>query len=177
MLREVKRFLSAFLCLIWSWSLVGQDHIQFKSYTINDGLSQSYVSCIVQDELGALWIGTQDGINRFNGKNFDVFTADQEYDISNEYILTAKKDDAGNLWFGTYDGLVRYNLSTEKFSSFAPQIDHKLEVRAIEIDETGNVWIGTAFGYVYKFNYDSGEFQLIDKESFKTAIKAIKVQR
>lgn len=168
--------LLAIISFIWSWALLSQDHIQFKSYTINDGLSQSYVSCIVQDQLGALWVGTQDGINRFNGNNFDVFTADQGYDISNEYILTAKKDESGNLWFGTYDGLIRYNLNAEKFSSFLLPHNKRIEIRALEIDNQGNVWIGTAFGDLYKFDHKKELFELKDS-SFNTAIKAINVDK
>ena len=43
---------------------------RFENYTIHDGLSQSTVRCIFQDETGFIWMGTQDGLNRFDGKNF-----------------------------------------------------------------------------------------------------------
>src|SRR5690554_1857858 len=106
-----KLFLKAFILYVIFVSsgfiLRAQDHIQFKNYTINDGLSQSSVSCIIQDQLGALWLGTQDGINRFNGKNFEVFSADQGYDISNGYINTSFTDRNGNMWFGTYNEIGR----------------------------------------------------------------------
>src|SRR5690554_6569578 len=99
---KIKLFLKEFLLygLVSSFSLYlsAQDHIQFKNYTINDGLSQSSVTCIIQDKPGALWLGTQDGINKFNGKNFEVFTADNVYDIANEHIHSSFTDQYGNMW-------------------------------------------------------------------------------
>lgn len=163
---------------IWScFSFIAQDHIQFKSYSINDGLSQSYVSCVVQDELGALWVGTQDGINRFNGSNFEVFNTDKGYDISNEYILTVKKDEFGNIWLGTYDGLIRYNLRSEEFTSFLLENNNRIEIRSIEIDDKGNVWVGTAFGSIYKLNIKDETFIPIGYKVFESSVVDIKIRK
>ncbi|MEX2484653.1 MAG: adenylate/guanylate cyclase domain-containing protein [Brumimicrobium sp.] len=166
--------LIGFVCC---FKLQAQDHIQFKSYTINDGLSQSYVSCIVQDELGALWIGTQDGINRFNGKNFEVFSADKGYDISNEYVHTAISDDKGNLWFGTYNGLTKYDPLTEKFKSYQLNTEGRLEIHSIAHDQNNNLWLGTAFGKIYCFNTDKESFKLIDDRTFESRIVDIKYSK
>lgn len=46
----------------------------FTNYSINNGLSQSVVNCIFQDSKGYIWIGTQNGLNRFNGETFDVYS-------------------------------------------------------------------------------------------------------
>src|SRR5690554_7035620 len=141
----LKRFLLYVIFVSTSFILHAQDHIQFKNYTINDGLSQSSVSCIIQDQLGALWLGTQDGINRFNGKNFEVFSADQGYDISNGYINTSFTDRNGNMWFGPYNGLTKYNPRSVKFSSFQVKLQQRLEIQSIAEDTYGHLWIGTAF--------------------------------
>jgi len=169
-----KLFLKAFILYVIFVSsgfiLRAQDHIQFKNYTINDGLSQSSVSCIIQDQLGALWLGTQDGINRFNGKNFEVFSADQGYDISNEYIHTSFTDRNGNMWFGSYNGLTKYNPRTVKFSSFQLDSKQRLEVHSIAEDSKGNLWIGTAFGRIFKFNTENYSFELINDQIFDSRI-------
>ncbi|WP_417264885.1 adenylate/guanylate cyclase domain-containing protein [Brumimicrobium sp.] len=166
----LKRFLLYVIFVSTSFILHAQDHIQFKNYTINDGLSQSSVSCIIQDQLGALWLGTQDGINRFNGKNFEVFSADQGYDISNGYINTSFTDRNGNMWFGTYNGLTKYNPRSVKFSSFQVKSQQRLEIQSIAEDTYGHLWIGTAFGRIFKFDTDSLKFELIDDTIFDSRI-------
>ena len=154
-----------------------QNHIQFKNYSINDGLSQSSVSCIIQDQLGALWLGTQDGINRFNGKDFEVYSADKGYDISNEYIHTGFTDKSGNLWFGTYNGLTKYNPKSVKFSSYKLKIDERLEILSITQDKKGNLWLGTTFGKIYKFNSRKKSFELVSKDIFDSRIIAIHFEK
>ena len=55
---------------------VREDNVRFNRLTLDQGLSQSTVNCIVQDRRGMLWFGTQDGLNRFDGYNFTVFKHD-----------------------------------------------------------------------------------------------------
>jgi len=65
-----------FLFCLLTFSVRSQD-FRFNNYNINDGLSQSSVNTILQDDFGGLWIGTQDGLNRFDGKSFEIFNADE----------------------------------------------------------------------------------------------------
>ena len=92
---------SLLFCIFFFNFTFGQNEIRFKNYTINDGLSQSSALCIIQDDLNSLWVGTQDGLNRFDGKTFEVFTSSDTYGLESEYIRCATKDKKGNLWFGT----------------------------------------------------------------------------
>lgn len=161
--------------LVFSFSLRGQDHIQFKNYTINDGLSQSSISCILQDGIGSLWIGTQDGINRFNGKNFEVFSSDKGYDISNEFINVGYKDSKGNMWFGTKNGLTKHNPLLVQFTAHTIE-NKKLDITAIEEDKDGNLWIGTFFGEIYKYNNKKQSFKLVDNNVFSSKINSIRLR-
>ncbi|PKR82095.1 hypothetical protein CW751_01795 [Brumimicrobium salinarum] len=172
----IKTFTLYVVIVLSQFSLFGQDHIQFKNYTINDGLSQSSVTSIVQDQLGALWLGTQDGINRFNGKNFQVFNSDQYHKVSNEFIHTAFKDRNNNLWFGTYNGLTKYNPRTVQFSAYKFDNKRRLEIHAITEDRNGNLWIGTAYGRIFKFNTKTANFELIDDQIFDSKIIDIRNQ-
>ena len=65
--------LSVISFLFFSLEIFSQGNIAFNHLTVNDGLSQSSVTCIFQDRKGFMWFGTQDGLNRYDGYKFKVF--------------------------------------------------------------------------------------------------------
>ncbi|MFW6218681.1 MAG: ligand-binding sensor domain-containing protein [Bacteroidota bacterium] len=88
--------------------------------SIEEGLSQTYINCILQDSRGFLWIGTQDGLNKYTGKGFHIFHH-QPLDtnsLSNGYIRDIIEDNKGNLWIATNGGLNMYNRETGNFTSY-----------------------------------------------------------
>ncbi len=90
----------------------------FSGYSINDGLSQSVVNCIFQDSKGYIWFGTQNGLNKYNGYTFEVFTYNP-YDsnsIANNWINGIAEDKELNLWIATKGGLVKYIRKEKRFS-------------------------------------------------------------
>ena len=136
-----------------------QTEFRFKNLTINDGLSQSSVSAIVQDELNALWIGTQDGLNRYDGKSFEIFTSDNTKGLESEYITSGLKDERGNLWFGTSNGLSVYDLETEKFQTFKPKKGTAFYILDLVDDKKGNLWLASAESGVYRFSIKDRKFK------------------
>ncbi|MBK6965317.1 MAG: hypothetical protein IPH20_15635 [Bacteroidales bacterium] len=96
----------------------GAQQYFFSGYSIGNGLSQSVVNCIFQDSRGYIWIGTQNGLNKFNGYNFTVFTSDpgDSASISNNWIYSIAEDKDANLWIGTKEGLIKYNRKENRFS-------------------------------------------------------------
>jgi ligand-binding sensor domain-containing protein/signal transduction histidine kinase len=90
----------------------------FSGYSISDGLSQSVVNCIFQDSKGYIWFGTQNGLNKFNGYNFEVFTYNpgDSNSISNNWINGIAEDKETNLWIATKGGLVKYTRKEKRFS-------------------------------------------------------------
>lgn len=80
--------------------------IRFSRYSLEEGLSQSVVNCISQDSKGFIWIGTQDGLNRFDGYKFTHYKHDPKdpQSISHNNILAILEDSQGMLWIGTYGG-------------------------------------------------------------------------
>ena len=89
-----------------------QEHINFKHITIENGLSQSNAQTIYQDSNGYIWIGTNEGLNRYNGFEMKVYKADKDKKntIINNYILSIQEDNEKNLWVGTNKGISKINL-------------------------------------------------------------------
>jgi ligand-binding sensor domain-containing protein len=87
-------------------SLAQQKEIQFKHISTSDGLSQSSAIAICQDNLGQMWIGTRDGLNKYDGNSFTVYRNNTlANSISNNDVLSIIQDRDGDIWIGTYNGL------------------------------------------------------------------------
>lgn len=154
----IKQTLFSILCCISIYSYA-QTEFRFRNYTINDGLSQSSVLTILQDDLNALWIGTQDGLNRFDGKSFEVFNSGEVEGIESEYILCSLKDKDGDLWFGTGKGLLHYSQIEEKFKTYLTEENTTLNIVSIAEDSKGNLWVATAESGLFKFNIEKKKFE------------------
>jgi ligand-binding sensor domain-containing protein/class 3 adenylate cyclase/predicted metal-dependent HD superfamily phosphohydrolase len=135
-----------------------QSGYRFRNYTINDGLSQSSVACIIQDDNNALWIGTQDGLNRFDGRSFEVFSSDDTPGLESEYVKASLKTSDGKLWFGTTNGLTVFDPKTERFKTFSLNGKVALQIESITQDEQGLIWIATAGRGVITFNPTTSKF-------------------
>lgn len=94
-----------------------QAQLYFSPLTVKDGLAQSSVNFVIADKLGYYWIGTQYGLSRFNGQEFENFYSSSHPGISDNFFLSAVSDTAGNLWFATRNGLCRYLLKEKKFQT------------------------------------------------------------
>jgi signal transduction histidine kinase/ligand-binding sensor domain-containing protein/DNA-binding response OmpR family regulator len=112
---------------------------------IEANLPQSTVETILQDKQGYLWLGTQEGLTRFDGVRFKVYNKRNTEQISNNWIRVLYEDSAGNLWIGTYGGLVR--RANETFTAYTT--DNGLSnniILSICEDREKNLWIGTEKG-------------------------------
>ncbi|RPJ24874.1 MAG: GGDEF domain-containing protein [Chloroflexi bacterium] len=138
--------------------------VRFEHLTIQDGLSQNTGQTIIQDSRGFLWIGTQDGLNRYDGYTFTVFKHDAEdpASISNNNILTIAEDQDGYLWIGTSDGLNRFDPATETFTRYknVPNDLNSLThntITCIFQDSDDTLWVGTLAG-LERFNPGTNGF-------------------
>lgn len=99
-------------------ALNAQTNISFNHLTVENGLSQSAVTCIFQDKNGFMWFGTQDGLNRYDGYNFKVFknTPGNPETLSENFIFSIYEDNYGSLLIQTQSGnLHKYNPLKESF--------------------------------------------------------------
>ncbi len=99
---------------------IGQAHLKFQHLTVDNGLSNNVVTSILQDRLGFMWIGTEDGLNRYDGKNIVIFkhTPTDSSSLADNLIGEMVEDGEGNLWIGTIKALHRYNPRSGKFKRY-----------------------------------------------------------
>lgn len=121
---------------------------KFQRFSIEDGLSQMSVLDMVQDDLGYLWIATQDGLNRYNGYEFEVFLpkkTDDHTSVSGAYISCLLHDSEGILWFGIFGGGINtYDYRTGKFNYFGESEGYPGSfVSSIKEDSVGRIVLGT----------------------------------
>ena len=91
----------------------------FKHYGVQNGLSQSTVYTIMQDRTGFIWIGTKEGLNRFDGTSFKIYRAyNDEHSLQSDFITSLYEDVDGNIWVGTDIGVWIYNPMTDSFHHF-----------------------------------------------------------
>ena len=145
----MKTYLTLFVTLIISAALFGQSRsIRFDNYTNEDGLAQSSVNAIIQDNQGYIWLGTQEGLHKFDGYSFEIFKHDPEdiNSLSNSYIKNIAQDNNGIFWVGTESGGVNlFDPKTEKFKRFKEHdILARGQIKALAIDKENNVWIGSS---------------------------------
>jgi ligand-binding sensor domain-containing protein/class 3 adenylate cyclase/predicted metal-dependent HD superfamily phosphohydrolase len=138
---------------------IAQSNYRFRNYTINDGLSQSAITAIIQDEIGTLWIGTQDGLNRFDGQSFENFTSDKTEGLENDYIHSSIKAKDGKLWFGTANGLTYYDPLIEVFKTFQLKGNIALQIESLVEDNQGNIWFGSAASGLYFLKKNGKQIQ------------------
>lgn len=105
-----------FIGLFLSICINAQIPNRFLLFDVNAGLSQNSVTCFFEDSRGLLWIGTQDGLNSFDGRTFKQYASifDDTSTLSHKYILKIAEDKLGNLWIGTAFGLNKLNTKTGK---------------------------------------------------------------
>ena len=110
-----------------------QNHISFNHLTVEDGLSQSAVTCIFQDKQGFMWFGTQDGLNRYDGYRFKIFKSDplDSNSLSDNFIFSIYEDKSGTMYVETQSG---------KFHIYFPETESFVLVEKDSIDLAGSIF-------------------------------------
>ncbi|MBT1451648.1 diguanylate cyclase [Glaciecola sp. XM2] len=128
------------------------DNVRFEHYFVEQGLSQQSITAIFQDSNGFIWLGTQEGLNRFDGRNFLQFTPsfEDENSLAFSWVNSITEDRHGNIWVGTRDGLSKYDAALDSFTNFkADGQDSSINdriVRKVWVDSRGDLWATTRKG-------------------------------
>ncbi|CAM2069541.1 Response regulator [Sulfidibacter corallicola] len=158
---------------LWVWAVVAgsspslaqEPNLAFERISANQGLSQVTVTCILQDRLGWMWFGTQDGLNRWDGYQFTWFKTrhDDPHSLSDNYIRSLANGDDGAIWIGTSLGLNRFDPRTGRFRDYHHDPDNPESlgfglVQAMVSDGAGGLWVGTLGGGLNHLDVKSGVF-------------------
>jgi hypothetical protein len=94
--------------------------LKFTHLTTNDGLSQGYVTAILQDRRGFMWFATRDGLNRYDGNTFVVHknNPNDPGSLSSNFIQDLIEDDQGNLWIATNTGVNKFDPQSERVTRY-----------------------------------------------------------
>jgi ligand-binding sensor domain-containing protein len=170
-----------FTCIIFANSFSTENsNYNFKKIGIEEGLSQSSISSIVQDSRGYIWFGTATGLNRYDGYEFVIYQNDfnDSLSISDNDITELYQAKNGYLWIGTTDGILNkfdpltetfehfdiakssewYSLEEQDFYNYPLTFNRYLNstITSITEDKQGFLWIGTWGKGLVKFNPQNG---------------------
>ena len=148
------------------------EQINFSYISINEGLSQSTVFSIDQDQRGNMWFATYDGVNKYDGYSFTVYqhNEDDPNSIANDISRIVKADSQGRVWIGTRDGLSYYDEEKDKFRNFFyEKKGKKLQINGIAEISPEQLLISTQEGLTM---FDIKESRFVD-DSFSTAMHKI----
>ncbi|MEI6556416.1 MAG: two-component regulator propeller domain-containing protein [Paludibacter sp.] len=147
------------ISILSALSANAQYHFSFSHYTSDNGLSQNSITAMMKDHKGYMWFGTRDGLNKFDGYNFILYSSkpDKKLSILSNRILSIKEDKWGSIWVKTYDDIIyRLDQSTEELARIDKGNGQLLndKIRDIYTFPSGNVWLSTYDNGFYKIETD-----------------------
>lgn len=132
----------------------------FKQISLEDGLSQSTVNCVLTDNQGLIWIGTNFGLNRFDRERITSYFHDKNnpFSIPGNTVFFLVEDPRQNVWIGTDKGLVRYDRSEDRFVHIA-FAGLPLHVSCSVVTDGGILFFGA--GTVFRYTYADNRIMLL----------------
>ncbi len=155
--------------------------LYFEKITVQNGLSNNKVNCILQDKRGFMWLGTNDGLNRFDGNNFTIFRnkPGDSSSISGNIITDLLEDKNDILWIATADGgLTKYDYKKPPALQFKqykhlPGDTNSIPVNPVNAlleDNAGYLWLATGGKGVIRLNKTTGRFDYVVRSWTRTVL-------
>lgn len=137
------------------------------------GLSHNGIRAILQDSRGYIWIGTQMGLNRWDGRRIKIFPNDL---LPSAYIFTLGEDKHGNIWIGTGNGIAFYNYEEDRIERPCLQDGSCIDaaIYSITCNTKGEVWFDARMDVLFSYDYRDGYIRKRDIGFKHPTIKRIK---
>ena len=152
--------------LIWAsgLSIIHSQSLTFNHLTVKEGLSNNEVNSIIQDKAGFIWMGTNDGLNIYNGYSFKTYRhiIKDSTSLSDNSVWCLLEDRSGFIWIGTKNGkLNRFDPVKDIFKHWVLPSDVVQEntIRILYEDHKGFIWIGTYKSGLYRFDPTTEEIK------------------
>jgi ligand-binding sensor domain-containing protein/DNA-binding response OmpR family regulator len=155
-----KVLIQFFVLLIFGFPVFGQDELSFRQLSVNDGLSQNSVVSITQDNNGFLWIATQEGLNRYDGREFVVYNR-KFLDVTESARLLLGKvfaDSKNRIWIIPESSVPE--LLDRSINDFVP-VEGVHAANCVFEDKRGDLWFGTLSGQLYRWNESIEKAEMI----------------
>ena len=161
------------------------NNLSFDLYSQEHGLSNNQIHCILQDSKGWMWMGTSQGICRFDGYRFTVFKNDPDDSTSlkGNLVRVIYEDHKGQLWVGTENGgLNKFDRGSENFIHLfyknQPSLLKDVTVASLLEDKNGVLWIGTESS-LFRLEGEKKLTSVVPSNlsSFKEFVRVIKTDR
>ncbi|WP_430428386.1 ligand-binding sensor domain-containing protein [Maribacter litoralis] len=166
--------LAFLLFILISFSAYSQSLEPLKFHHIQDGMSQSSATKLLEDRYGFIWVGTRNGLNKYDGKDFEIFrkSTDNKTGLSHEYVVELYED-GENLLIGTNEGLNLYDRSLNIVTPF-PFINEGLHIKDRSFQSVarinGELWLGTESAGLYKYNENTGKISHLALDNDKLEV-------
>jgi signal transduction histidine kinase/ligand-binding sensor domain-containing protein/DNA-binding response OmpR family regulator len=161
--------------MLYTWAHVNSEDLSFHHYQVENGLSFNTVRKIIQDRNGFIWVGTENGLNRFDGLSFKIFRypKDSLNSPGSDYICSLLQDSKGTIRIGTDQGVYSLDPITGRFTHFTLQtrggVSITSEISNIAEDQNGDIWFSTFGQGVFRYIPSKGTLEqykpLVDKNS------------
>ncbi len=151
--------------LIWISSFelaiaANYENTHFNHLTTKQGLSQKTIQTIYQDHIGYMWLGTQEGLNRYDGKEVVVYrkSTNQTDSLTHDVIRDIAEDAKNQLWIATRDGLNQFIPEVGQFKRFNldDNGDPVTRFNSLYLDSLQRLWVGTDGHGLFVISYDNG---------------------
>ena len=134
----------------------------FKHLTRDEGLSSNKINCIAEDKFGFIWLGTEEGLSRYDGVRFKIFKSVPG--LNDNYVNSIAADPAnGNLWIGTRKGICFFNRKLERFYPFSKDsgldsVTRSCSFSKVFLDSRKRLWVAGLSGlYCISYNFSTGD--------------------
>ncbi|WP_417129806.1 two-component regulator propeller domain-containing protein [Phocaeicola sp.] len=146
----------------------------FRHYNIENGISSNNISSILQDQKGFIWIGTDNGLSRFDGNQFTFYQKSNPLyaNLRANSINTICETNTNELWIGTENGVYIYNQVLDTFTPFKKKASNNIKIQSwinhIIQDKEKNIWIATRKQGLFKYNRQTDkltQFEIPENEN------------